>query len=367
MPEYWEKPLFDETRERIDSGSADFLTADELRFIGRRSDEMFIDFTRGIPGLDMEAAGTLADFARHYGTGDVPKTREDIEEFRGALDRIGGSPGLSGEYRRHVRNLSERLLNYAKTFDESPFDLQPSRLNAPIIDRSGVFGKREPDPIEESIRKSAFENFTRPDIDSLIGNVREEAKTRPFAANAPEETKQAILDDLIATFDASGLDSSWLRELKGANFLVNFHCLNDEKSNVGGKTFQQDGGFVVSMNAEKYPGYSDAMKVRLLHELRHVWQHLQETWKPKFGDGASTKTDMDVEIDAHEMQFALERILGMEAGETRKIFEAYNQHSSASLAHKNYRKGFFLFKKGYEEKGTFRLKTEKEYDEEYLE
>ena len=306
MPEYWEKTLFDDTRERLDSGSAGFLTADELKFIGRRADEMFVDFTRGVQGLDMEAAGALADFARRYGSGDVPQTQEEIGEFRSALDKLGGNPGLPEEYRQHVQNLSKRLQNYANA------------LESPVIDRFGFFGKRDPDPIEENIRKSGFDRFTRPDIDGLIGNVREEAKTRPFAANAPEETKQRILDDLIATFDANGLDASWLRELKGANFLVRFQSQGDDEEYPGGMTISQDNGFSILMNAAKYPDYSDAMKVRLLHELRHVWQHLQDNWNPKFGDGISSKTDMDVEVDAHEMQFALERILGMKAGEKNK-------------------------------------------------
>ncbi len=306
MPEYWEKMLFDDTRERLGSGSADFLTADELRFIGRRADEMFVDFTRGVPGLNMEAACTLSDFAKRYGSGDVPQTQEEIGEFRSALDKLGGNPGLPDKYRQHVQNLSKRLQNYANA------------LESPVIDKFGFFGKRDPDPIEENIRKSGFDRFTRPDIDGLIGNVREEAKTRPFAANAPEETKQRILDDLIATFDANGLDSSWLRELKGANFLVRFQSQGDDEEYPGGMTISQDNGFSILMNAAKYPDYSDAMKVRLLHELRHVWQHLQDNWNPKFGDGISSKTDMDVEVDAHEMQFALERILGMKAGEKNK-------------------------------------------------
>ncbi len=54
MPEFWEKLLFDDTKRRIGSGSTDFLTEDELKFIGRRADGMFIDFTRGVPGVDVE-------------------------------------------------------------------------------------------------------------------------------------------------------------------------------------------------------------------------------------------------------------------------------------------------------------------------
>ena len=348
MPEYWEKMLFDDTRERLGSGFANFLTADELKFIGRRADEMFVDFTRGVQGLDMEAAGALADFAKRYGSGDVPQTQEEIGEFRSALDKLGGNPGLPEEYRQHVQNLSKRLQNYTKTFNENSFGLQPNRLDSPIIDRSGFFGNRTPDPIEENIRKSGFDDFIRPDIDGLIGNVREEAKTRPFAANAPEETKQRILDDLIATFDANGLDSSWLRELKGANFLVRFQSQGDDEEYPGGMTISQDNGFSILMNAAKYPDYSDAMKVRLLHELRHVWQHLQDAWNPKFGDGISSKTDMDVEVDAHEMQFALERILGMKAGKTRKAFEGISNNPDEK--DKKWAKTAYLYNYPYKEK-----------------
>ena len=335
--------LFDDTRERLGSGFANFLTADELKFIGRRADEMFVDFTRGVPGLDMEAACTLSDFARRYGTGDVPQTQEEIGEFRDALDRIGGNPGLP-DYRQHLQNLSKRLQNYANA------------LESPVIDRFGFFGKRDPDPIEENIRKSGFDRFTRPDIDGLIGNVREEAKTRPFAANAPEETKQRILDDLIATFDANGLDSSWLRELKGANFLVRFQSQGDDEEYPGGMTISQDNGFSILMNAAKYPDYSDAMKVRLLHELRHVWQHLQDNWNPKFGDGISSKTDMDVEVDAHEMQFALERILGMKAGKTRKAFEGISNNPDEK--DKKWAKAAYLYNYSYKEKkDRYKLNT----------
>ena len=305
MPEYWEKMLFDDMRERLGSGSADFLTADELKFIGRQADEMFVDFTRDVPGLDMEAADTLADFSRRYGSGDVPQTLGEIGEFRGALE-------------------------------------------SPVIDRYGFFGKRPPDPIEENIRKSGFDDFTRPEIDDLIRNVREEAKTKPFAANVSKETKQALLDDLIATFDANDLDSSWLRELKGANFSVRVQSQGDDKEYPGGMTISQDDGFSILMNAAKYPGYSDAMKVRLLHELRHVWQHLQDAWKPRFGDGISSKTDMDVEVDAHEMQFALERILGVEADETRKAFE--NISNNPDEKDKKWAKAAYLYHYPYRER-----------------
>ena len=153
------------------------------------------------------------------------------------------------------------------------------------------------------------------------------------------------------------------RGLKGANFRVRIQSQGDDEEYPGGMTISQDDGFSILMNAAKYPGYSDAMKVRLLHELRHVWQHLQDAWKPKFGDGTSSKTDMDVEVDAHEVQFALERILGMKADETRKAFE--NISNNPDEKDKKWAKAAYLYHYPYrEKKDRYRLSTLTTYETE---
>lgn len=361
MPEYWEKRLFEDTKQMLDSGSTDFLTGDELKFADRLADRMFLDFVRDVPELDMEAAGTLSDFVNRSKSGDIPKTRQEISDFRQTLDRLGLSPGLSDEYRQHVQHLSQRLQNYEGTLD------------TPVIDRFGAFKNRKPGPIQDNIRKSGFNNFIQPDIDGLIQNVREEAKTKPFAASITEETKQAILDDLIATFDANGQDSSWLRELKDANFFISFHDTNDGKSKVGGQAFQQDDGFVISMNVRDYPNYSNAMKTRLLHELRHVWQHQQDKWKPKFGDGINTRTDLDVEVDAYENQILLEKIFGIESntGKTFKAIEATasktNEPTSRAAIIRRKANALLNSNKDDKLKKNYRIKSLDEYEKEYPE
>ncbi len=97
MSEYWEKMLFDDTKQMLDAGSTDFLTGDELKFAGRLADRMFLDFVRDVPGLDMETAGTLSDFVKRSESGDIPKTQQEISDFRQSLDKLGLSPGLSDE------------------------------------------------------------------------------------------------------------------------------------------------------------------------------------------------------------------------------------------------------------------------------
>ena len=157
------------------------------------------------------------------------------------------------------------------------------------------------------------------------------------------------------------------RGLKDANFSVKFQSQGDDEEYPGGMTISQDDGFSILMNAAKYPGYSDAMKVRLLHELRHVWQHLQDAWKPRFGDGTSSKTDMDVEVDAHEMQFALERILGMKADEIRTFFEGID-NEKGRYSSKLFRKANCLFTKRYKKHADrYKLKSNMEYNAEFNE
>ena len=157
------------------------------------------------------------------------------------------------------------------------------------------------------------------------------------------------------------------RGLKDANFSVKFQSQGDDEEYPGGMTISQDDGFSILMNAAKYPGYSDAMKVRLLHELRHVWQHLQDAWKPRFGDGISSKTDMDVEVDAHEMQFALERILGMKADEIRTFFEGID-NEKGRYSSKLFRKANCLFTKRYKKHADrYKLKSNMEYNAEFNE
>lgn len=119
------------------------------------------------------------------------------------------------------------------------------------------------------------------------------------------------------------------------------------------------------MNAKDGKSYRE-MRIALLHELRHVWQRLNEPWKSMFGDGISTKTDVDVEVDAHEKQFALERILGVKAGNIRKKFEEYDS-TSARYSSKLYKKANRLFKTGYEDTNHYKRRSQTEYNEEYNE
>ena len=113
------------------------------------------------------------------------------------------------------------------------------------------------------------------------------------------------------------------------------------------------------MNAKDGKSYRE-MRIALLHELRHVWQHLNEPWKSMFGDGINTKTDMDVEVDAHEKQFALERILGVKAGNIRNVFE--NISNNPNEKDKEWAKAAYLYFYPYKkEKDRYRLNSTTDY------
>ena len=57
---------------------------------------------------------------------------------------------------------------------------------------------------------------------------------------------------------------------------------------------------------------------------------------------------MDVEVDAHEKQFALERILGVKAGNIRNVFE--NISNNPNEKDKEWAKAAYLYYYPYKEK-----------------
>ena len=59
MEEYQERMLFDDTKQMLYSGFTDFLTGNELKFIDRQADRLFLDFVRGVPGLDMDYSNAM--------------------------------------------------------------------------------------------------------------------------------------------------------------------------------------------------------------------------------------------------------------------------------------------------------------------
>ena len=104
---------------------------------------------------------------------------------------------------------------------------------AKFIDRYGALGKRAFDALEANARISAFDNFVLPEIDEQIRRARETARINAernpgreldgsFSEPLSESTRQNVLDNFIDLFDSNGLDSSWLRELKGADFSIFF-------------------------------------------------------------------------------------------------------------------------------------------------
>ncbi len=242
---------------------------------------------------------------------------------------------------------------------------------AKFIDRYGALGKRAFDALEANTRISAFDNFVLPEIDEQISKARETARINAernpgreldgsFSEPLSESTRQNVLDNFIDLFDSNGLDSSWLRELKGADFSIFFNEKKGDNARTGGITVQDaENGLAVLMNAKDGKSYRE-MRIALLHELRHVWQRLNEPWKSKFGDGISTKTDMDIEVDAHEKQFALERIFGMEAGNTRNVFE--NISNNPNEKEKEWAKAAYLYFYPYKkEKNRYRLNSTTDY------
>ncbi len=73
---------------------------------------------------------------------------------------------------------------------------------------------------------------------------------------------------------------------------------------------------VGEQNYKKPSDYND-LKSSLLHELRHIWQLNNPEWKEKYAE-----KDIDIEVDAFEWQYKLERILGIKSSSQREKFES---------------------------------------------
>lgn len=241
------------------------------------------------------------------------------------------------------------------------------RTDAPIVDRFGT-SRNSDDVLTRTSGRAAFENFIRPELSAQLGQTRENA---PFAAPVSKAARAMILDDLIRTLDANGLDSSWLRELKSIDFPIIFQDTGENDSEAGTRVDgmvlpDSQGGFKVLMNAHNFTEYSPEMKAKLLHELRHVWQRRQNGWKSKFGDGVNSKTDVDVEVDAFERQFEIEKVLGVEPKYLRNFFDEINGRESLNPVQKRHQKAKRLYDSvGYKPTGRYYLKERDEYEQEY--
>lgn len=79
----------------------------------------------------------------------------------------------------------------------------------------------------------------------------------------------------------------------------------------------------------------------------------------------NTKTDMDVEVDAFERQFELEKILGVEADGIRKIFQRMDDHPERASS-RHYRKASFLLNEPYNGKrDRYFVRQRMEYEKEF--
>ena len=144
------------------------------------------------------------------------------------------------------------------------------------------------DPIEQRLYEntqrlldSNSTEFLTPDEQMFIGQQLNRAILRELENNssldAAAVSSLSNLCDWLKNedlFDLNGLDSSWLRELKGADFSIFFNEKKGDNARTGGITVQDaENGLAVLMNAKDGKSYRE-MRMALLHELRHVWQHL---------------------------------------------------------------------------------------------
>lgn len=160
--------------------------------------------------------------------------------------------------------------------------------------------------------------------------------------------KGVVLHDMYDVLHRNGEDASWISDIADYPFDIRVYRIADgygPQNNVrGGVNFDLERP-MINMNLGKIVddgpeilSYSKMLRTRFVHELRHIWQSKNRRWLPKNG-----KKNILTEIDAHQMQYLMERLLGMSPSKQRKIFEAPEQRIK-DLGH-------FLLRKGYRNYG----------------
>ena len=318
-----EQRLYENTQRLLDSNSTEFLTPDEQMFIGQQLNRAVLRQIENNLSSDQDAflsLSNLCDWIKNDGRSTSP---EDVSAACDALLGLQELPGLSDEQRRYSKNLLLRFLNYAGALPNRPLDLQPA--DPEYLTRLNALGKK-----------------------SALSDTKFHLQPNPgFPARLPENFR-ATTGDLSDRYDT------------GLNAMTDIFKFSRNE-------------LLAAMYLDFLSGKSDWDMNALLHELRHVWQHLQDKWKPKFGDGINTKTDVDIELDAYEKQILFEKIFGIESdiGRNLKRIEtiASNTNEPSSRASIIRRKAYALLEK-YKRKemgDNYRIKSPTEYDKEYPE
>lgn len=142
-----------------------------------------------------------------------------------------------------------------------------------------------------------------------------------------DEEISLLIENFINDFKDSKEDIEWLTELKTLKFkieMVNFPMATKKNGEYQktprAATIRENGEDKIKLNVGKQnykkPKDYNELKPFLLHELRHIWQLNNPNWKEKYA-----AKDIDIEVDAFEWQYKLERILEVEPTKQRKEFE----------------------------------------------
>ena len=117
-----EQMLYENTRDLLNSGSTEFLTVDELNYLKKFTNASILNFVRGysVPGI--RDALDFNENIENALQGQLPASSQELMAMYDATCNLAKSPDNTPQTRAHLQNICGRLLNYAKSCKENPFD-----------------------------------------------------------------------------------------------------------------------------------------------------------------------------------------------------------------------------------------------------
>lgn len=167
--------------------------------------------------------------------------------------------------------------------------------------------------------------------------------------------KGVVLHDMYDVLHRNGEDASWISDIADYPFDIRVYRIADgyrPQNNVrGGVNFDLERP-MINMNLGKIVGngpeilsYSKMLRTLFLHELRHIWQKTQTAWSSKL-----VEKNILTEVDAHQMQFLMERLLNLPASDLRSFFETQKENEyylERALMDQGYKKKGYIYSKDY--------------------
>lgn len=126
LDELTKKIIQDSIEDKLKNNSAEFWDSSELTFLERLNEKRLVNYMHNVPGIDINGTLDMSERLAQYKKGEAPKTMEDVQKTLNILENWEKDANLSDYERRNIRNVRQRLSNYASAIGLVPteFDME---------------------------------------------------------------------------------------------------------------------------------------------------------------------------------------------------------------------------------------------------